>query len=311
MKDFFKKLGAFLLSPPKWFALVSTVLAVISCGFALLIVAMGWSEEWWSYPVYAVAAISLTAFVFVCIDLAKKIKSGVVNVAGRYAFTERLMTDKGYRSKVFSTFGLIFSTAYSLFLGVMAFVGQSFWYASLAVYHLVFCTMRALVLSGEKKSEKRFADDKAGKQYAKVKTYTVCGWMLIGVGVALISSVLEIVFRGGGFKYAGMMIYVFAAMTFYKVTMSIVQIVKIKKQKDYTVRSIICGNLAWAAISLLSLQTAMFASFASGVENIDAFNALTGGGVILFLIALGVIVAVTGKKEQKRLEEENAGKSNE
>jgi len=300
MKNFWKKFWQFLKEPPILFTVLSLLSTVAFSAVSLVAVFTDNTTAWWVYPIYALAAVSLFFATFAVIYVSKNFRKTFQSVVGRYAFTERLATDKAFRLKLSSVAALAFGIVYTLFLAVMAVLESSFWYASLAEYNLVFVITRSFVLEGGRRAEKY---EPAICQKKKAKLHALCGGLIILVGVQFLFSVLGIVFRGETFRYVGIMIYVFAMITFYRATMAIVRIVKIGKQKDLTLRSVICYNLASASVSIVALQTAMFQSFEAGAEiNIPVFNAITGGTVCLFLLVLGVVVLVGGVKTYKQLE---------
>ena len=98
------------------------------------------------------------------------------------------------------------------------------------------------------------------------------------------------------------MIYVAATYTFVKVTMSIVNFVRAKKQTDYTVEAVRNVNVADAAVSVLALQTSMFYEFGNGVATGFA-NALTGAAVCAVVLVLGIHMIVKGQKGLNKKEE--------
>lgn len=307
MKEFFKKVWQFIYKPKLWFAIVSIVCTLVFAALSLVAVALNRTSDWWIYLIYVLAALSLFFAVFACIHYGKNLRTNLLNLVGRYEFTNKLFFDKPYRMKLFSLCALAIGLGYTVFLVVMALLGKSFWYASLAEYNAVFCLTRYFVLNGDKKAKKLRAIEAEKK---RVKAYTLSGLLIIFVGVQFTFSVMGIVFRGETFRYAGLMIYVFALVTFVKLTLAIVRIVRIRSHHDVTVRSIICYNLAGASISLVALQTAMFDSFGGGTTlNVAVFNAITGGVVCLFLLTLGVWVLISGKKAYKRLENYHYGNS--
>ena len=305
MKTFLKEFWRFISKPKMWFCIMSIICALAFSGLSLACVFMGNSSEWWTYPIYALAATSSFCATLACIHYAKHFREIFRLVVGRYAFTEEVYANKGYRMKVFSSVALLIGLLYTIFLIVMAVMDSSFWYASLAEYNAVFCLTRFFVLN-EGRIAKKLPPIKAEKK--RTKAYALSGILIILVGVQFAFSLMNIVFRGETFRYAGMMIYVFALVVFIKLPIAIVRIVKIKERDDTTVRSIICYNLAGASVSLVALQTAMFDAFGAEAElSVPIFNAITGGAVCFFLIALGVMMIVTGRRAYKRLEKYENG----
>ncbi len=306
MKGFLKKAWAFIYKPNGWFSVVSVLSALVFAALSLVAVFTGNTAAWWIYPIYALAALSLFCAAFACIYHGKHFRQNIQKLIGRYAFTQKLCADKEYRLKASAIASLAIGLCYTAFLAVMAVLEGSFWYASLAEFNGVFCLTRFFVLHAGRKAAKLSPIEGEKK---KVKAYALSGGLMILVGIQFAFAVLGIVFRGETFRYAGMMIYVFAAFTFYKATMAIVRLAKIRKHNDTTVRSIISYNLAGAATSLVSLQTAMFDAFGGDAEiNVPAFNGATGSVVCLFLLALGLLMLVGGIKTYKRMESYQHGK---
>lgn len=101
------------------------------------------------------------------------------------------------------------------------------------------------------------------------------------------------------FSHAGLMIYVAATYTTYKVVMTIRHLVKARKITDLTVRTVRSINLADMCVSLLALQTAMFNSFAPG-EDWWVMNAANGAVVCLATVIIGIFMIFDSKSAAVR-----------
>ena len=99
------------------------------------------------------------------------------------------------------------------------------------------------------------------------------------------------VYANRAFEYAGLMIYASAAYAFYKIIMALYNLVKARKQSDFKIRAVRNINFAYAAVSVLALQTAMFQAF-SPEADVSLYNAVTGGAVCLLIVALGAFMFV-------------------
>ena len=110
------------------------------------------------------------------------------------------------------------------------------------------------------------------------------------------------VVQNKSFNYAGTMIYAMAAYAFYKLTVSIITAVKAKNRGDLSVQAINSISFADSLVSIFALQTAMLQVFGNGV-NARMTNAMTGGAVLLTIIALGVYMVINGKKKRRQIEE--------
>ena len=99
-------------------------------------------------------------------------------------------------------------------------------------------------------------------------------------------------------KHQEIFMITIATYTFYKVVLAIVNTVKIRKENSLllsTIRNISCAD---AAVSILSLQRSMLVSFGEmGHDRIYMMNALTGAGVFIVIIALGISMIVKSSKK--------------
>ena len=106
--------------------------------------------------------------------------------------------------------------------------------------------------------------------------------VLAGAAVLLVNS-------EGGKSYPGYAIYAVAAYTFYKIIMSTIQVLKVGKRKSPLLTITRRIGYIDACVSILTLQTAMFASFASGQEDFMLMmNAATGAVVCMMVLGLGI-----------------------
>ena len=116
-----------------------------------------------------------------------------------------------------------------------------------------------------------------------------------------------ILFQHRGYDYPGMLIYVMALYTFYSTIHAIVDIVKYRKLGSPIMTTAKIVSLSAALVSVLNLETAMFAQFGADLapEHQRIFIILTGAGVSLTVVTLSVLLIVKATKEIRR---ENYGK---
>ena len=233
------------------------------------------------------------------------IRDKFVQWADKYEVTRELLHNYGVRTVVFAVISFILSIAYGAYNLTLAILGLSIWYGVLAVYYVLLACMRGGVITHHRR---RFRAHRRGTTIENVKIkgikrYRNCGIMLIVMTLALSVAVFQMISAHNTFEHIGFMIYAAAAYTCYKVTMSIINIVKAKKQRDITIQAIRNINLADAAVSLLALQTSMFHSFGKSddAKFESILNGVTGGVVCALVLALGIYMII---KAQKRLKTE-------
>lgn len=213
-----------------------------------------------------------------------------------------LITDTRLRTVLFTVPGMGLNLIYAVFNGVVGIVNRSAWCGSLSAYYILLCIMRFLSVSYAKKvydGKFPWKRERAGQNSSHEaenslearawKVYRNCGIMLSVSSIALGGAVIMLVSGVGGKSYPGLMIYAVATYTFYKLIMAVRNMILAGKAKSLLLVTLRNINYADALVSLLSLQTAMFAAFGqeSG-EMIPVTNALTGTGVCLMIFILGV-----------------------
>ncbi len=88
-----------------------------------------------------------------------------------------------------------------------------------------------------------------------------------------------------------------ATYTFYKLTMSIINMIKARKEKSILSITLRYIGYSDALVSIFSLQTALFAAFGqqSG-KLIPIMNTLTGTVICLMIMGLGIYMVCDAKK---------------
>lgn len=294
-----KKAWAKIKSPSKMLAIVGSVLSILIIAVTVALVVLGKTESVFVYLLYALSATALAFVVWMAIYFISKIKEMITSELKRHKFTNELLASYGYRSIIFAICSFIINVAYASFQGVMAILSRSIWLGSLAVYYLAISLIRGGIVVVSRKKEQSSELFTTKKQ---VRAYRNCGIYLVLLNFALVGAVVQMVAYGGGFKYAGNMIYVMAVYAFYKLGMGIYNLFRAKKCNDYTIQSIKNISFADALVSILGLQTAMLYAFSEDYQP-RVPNALTGGAVLVLIIAMGIFMIVKGQKELNNFKE--------
>ena len=108
--------------------------------------------------------------------------------------------------------------------------------------------------------------------------------MLI-LNFALAGVVIQMVRAGRGYHYPGVLIYIAAMFTFYAVILVVFNLVKYRKYDRQEILAVKAINFTAAAVSILSLQTAMLAEFGGDFQFVKFMNSATG--CIICLLILG------------------------
>ena len=293
-----KKIGKKLLFPPIYLLVILVILCAVALAFVFV---KGMEETIPAYIVYVLAFYTLSVVTVFCVMVLPKQYSTIKQKIYDNPFGNRYMTDRVFRTNVSLSISFVISM---LYVGINLwswYMLRSYWFMVLAVYYVIMAVMRFLLV-------RYVRIQKIGTDIlSEWKRSKVCAYILLLINLSLSGAVLMILYQHRGYDYPGMMIYVMALYTFYALTMSILDIVKYRKMGSPVMSTAKIVSLSAALVSLLNLETAMFAQFGAGLtpENQQIFIILTGAGISITVVTLSVILIVRATKEIRR---ENYGK---
>jgi len=293
-----KKIGKKLLFPPIW---LMVVLVIISAVALTLIFVKGMEQSIPAYIVYVLAFYTLSVVSIFCAIVLPKQYSTIKQKIYDDPLGNRYMTDRVFRTNISLSVSFAISMLYvGINLWSWHMLG-SYWFMVLAVYYVIMAVMRFLLV-------RYVRIQKIGADIlSEWKRSRICAYILLLINLSLSGAVLMILYQHRGYDYPGMMIYVMALYTFYALTMSIVDIVKYRKMGSPIMSTAKIVSLSAALVSMLNLETAMFAQFGREMspESQRIFIILTGAGISITVIMLSVSLIVRATKEIRR---ENYGK---
>jgi len=287
---FFNKIWKKIKTPKTTPLVLFYILFTLFIGGTLTLVICVPNQTIWHFILYPISAILLSYFIYTIVYLSPKIKTAIINSLNKHNFTRALLLNYGYRTIIFSIFSFIINISYVAFMGTLGIINKSVWYISLAVYYLVLSLMKGNVYHSKIKHN---------TPYKQARAYRYAGIMFILMTIAFSGIIVLIYTSNMMFEYAGLMIYVVATFTFYKLSLAIYNIFKARKQEDLYIQTIRNINLASALISIVVLQVAMFQSFAPEY-NTSIANGLTGAGVSLIILSLGIYMIIKANIKLKK-----------
>ena len=179
-------------------------------------------------------------------------------------------------------------------------MSKSVWYGSLSAYYICLVFIRIGVLVRNKRSK-----DGSLAEYKRAGTYRNSGIMLLLLNTALSVAIAQMIFDGMGFIYSGIMIYVSATYSFTKIGIAVYNFIKAQKQSNPVIEIARNISLVDAAVSILSLQTAMLVTFSQENIDISLANTLTGSAVSLLSYFMAIFMIVKGNKKINKIKLEN------
>ena len=288
-----KKTGKILLFPPIWLMVILVILSAAALTFVFI---KGMEQSIPAYIVYVLAFYTLSVVTVFCVMVLPKQYTIIKQKIYDDPLGNRYLTDRAFQTKV----SLYLSLGISLlYVGINLWSWyelKSYWFMVLAVYYVIMAVMRFLLV--------RFVRiQKIGTNIlGEWKRSRICAYILLLINLSLSGAVLMILYQHRGYDYPGMMIYVIALYTFYALTMSVVDIVKYRKMGSPVMSTAKIVSLSAALVSMLNLETAMFAQFGAGLspENQQIFIILTGAGVSAVVVSLSVMLIIKATKAIRR-----------
>ena len=150
------------------------------------------------------------------------------------------------------------------------------------------------------------------RRYAKTlaqqwKSYRFCGVLILLMHLTLIGIVFQMVNWNRAEEHGEIMVITTALFAFYKLISSFMSIAKDRKHVRPVDSSIRMLDLAQAFFAIFSLQASMFHTFGTGENWEHLMNILTGCGVCLLIVSIGIYMICRGNREIKKLRERNYG----
>lgn len=261
---------------------------MICIALAMLNVALVCFPYWVGILFYVLAAITLTASsYYIVIHIRRGIREIIKPAIAANPYTNKVTTDYRWRTIWSAVPGMVSNIIFAVFNGVIGITSHSAWFGTLSAYYILLSVMRAGVV----RQERKLADVREKQEHMnrELSVYRRNSILFIFMAVVLGGAVILLLNAQGGKDYPGLTIYAVATYTFYKITMSTIQMVKVGKRKSPLLSITRRIGYIDACVSILTLQTAMFASFAKGEEAlVKLMNGITGTVVCLMVLGLGL-----------------------
>jgi len=288
-----KKIGKKLLFPPVW---VMVILMVVSAAALTAVFVKGWEEAVIAYVVYVLAFYTLTTVCLYCSLVLPKRYRKIKERIYANPFGNRYMTDRAFRTEVSLYLSLGINLLYA---GINIWSWhwtRSWWFVVLAVYYVIMTTMRFLLVRYVRKNEI------GASIIGEWKRARICSYILLLVNLSLSGAVLMILYQNRGYDYPGIMIYIMAMFTFYSTIHAIVDIVKYRKLGSPIMSTAKVVSLSAALVSMLNLETAMFAQFGADMaaEDQQLMIILTGAGISVTVVVLSLMRIIKATQELRR-----------
>ena len=288
-----KRIGKKLLFPPIWLMLILTV---ASAALLIVIFLKGWEESPVAYISYVLAFYTLSVVTLFCVTVLPKRYKQIKQKIYDHPLGHRYMTDSAFRTRSTMYLSLYINLLYVLINLISWYTNRSWWFVVLMGYYLILAFQWAL-LAGYIRSNPPGSN--MTREWIRSR---ICAYILLLINLSLSGAVLMILYQSKGYDYPGIMIYVMAMFTFYSTIHAIVDIVKQRSLGSPVMSTATIVRLSAALVSMLNLETAMFAQFGGTMseKNQKLMIILTGAGVSITVVTLSVLLIVRANKEIRR-----------
>lgn len=250
---------------------------------------------------YVLAAVTLAAgSSYLTLDIKYGIKEIIRPGIEANPYTSRVVSDYRLRTILFAVPGLAGNMIFAVLNGITGLLSHSAWFGSLSAYYILLSAMRIGAVKQEMKIYRMKQKTEQMKQ--EIAVYRKNSVLFIIMAVVLGGMVILLESSLGGKTYPGFTIYAAATYAFYKIIISTINVIKVKNRKSPLLTIIRRIGYIDACVSILTLQTAMFASFAGNEDKFTKLmNGITGVFVCLMVLELGIQGIYTSKKMEMEL----------
>lgn len=292
MKDW-KTICKKFLFLPLWLIIILTVISTIAL---VAVFVNGWDTAPIAYVVYVLSFYTLTVICLVCWKTVPGYYKSIKGKVYSNKYANRYLTDAAFKTHVSLYRSLVINLIYVAIKAIFSIVYSTYWFGIFAGYYAIMAVMRFLLV--------RYVNrNKIGtSRIGELKRSRLCAYILMLVNLTLSGAVLMMVYHGRGFEYQGILIYVVALYTFYTTTTAIIDIIKYRKYNSPVMSVSKVIKLAAALVSMLFLETAMFARFGgdSSPEMQQIMIMATGAGISIVVVAMSIYTIVRSTKEIRK-----------
>ena len=288
-----KRTGRKLLFPPLWLVLLLTVVSAEGLTWIFI---KGLETTPIAYAVYVLSFYTLFPLGAVLVTaLPKRYAKGKKRVLANPALN-RYSTDENFHAKVSLCRSFSINLLYAGINILSWYLYRSWWFVCLAVYYAILSAMRFVLV--------RYLQHNilGADRHDELKRALTCSYIMLLLNLFLSGAVLMMAYKNKGYNQHGIMIYVLALYTFYSFAHAVVELIRYRRLESPVMSTAKTISMAAALVSMLNLETAMFAEFGQTMskENQQLMIMLTGAGIAAAIISMASYLIFRCRNELKR-----------
>ncbi len=219
----------------------------------------------------------------------------------KFKYSKLYIEDIEFRAWVSLYSGFAINTVYAIYRCFNGVYNKSIWFVAIGVYYFIFGLIRYMLIRRVGIS-KNIEDISQNKLFC-IKTYKLCGILMFILNFAMAGMIIQMVWKNQVIKnYNEQEIYYFALYTFYSVIVSISNVVKFRKNRNFILSASKNLTFIGALMSMFTLQTAMLLTFDNGEVAIRDMNILTGTIIIVLSILIAIFMIIKSNNVIKKIE---------
>lgn len=200
------------------------------------------------------------------------------------------------RAVLLTSFSTLNNILFAIINAIVGIVTHSVWSISIFFYYMFLAVIRDMIFSYSYKKYKN-------KKYLSEKSvYIVTHTILLVLNISLIVPMSVMVQGNRNYDFGLTIAIIFAAYTFYRLTVSIINYKKTIKIKNLLVSEITAINVIDSLVSLLTLQNALiFAANGYFAENMKKLTEFTCGLIFAVIVIISVASFLRIKKYSRSI----------
>lgn len=251
-----------------------------------------------SYVLFGAAAVSLGYTVYTLVIYLPAVIKAAKEKLKKRRFFAKMSGEYDFNTVFFAILSAAVNVAYAVINAVAAFTYSSMWYAVFAVYFITLVLFRVGVIAADRKARKKHADNPDKYDVAKIRIYLASGAYLVVTCLAMAAVITQTILFPCQ-ENSGMIIAIAsAAYTFYRMAMSIVNLVKARKFSDPVTQSLRNLNFANACMAMLSLTVTMISTFGDGSQDTSMLTvqAIVGFAACAVTLVMATVMIIKANK---------------
>ncbi len=213
-------------------------------------------------------------------------------------FLVRWYLDYDFKTFFNSLASVAITVLFALYNGLLGFLYDSSWNGSICVYYILLILIRGMMLLAERKAEEDNMQKDGKADRLRTRAYLVGSILLLILNLCMIGPLVVLVKQ---LKHVTMTLIpalAMAAYSFYKITVSSINLVKRKKSANCLVKLLRSINFVDALMSIVILQNTLIMVASEGTtKKMIPLTAVSSGVIWVGVVILSVSGFVKGVRE--------------